>query len=69
MLILLSKPAVPGIPYAVTDDELGGKLATIHQPIEEISRYAVNCLVRRSKGETIPVNTLFPVRLVARETT
>ena len=45
------------------------KLTTIHQPIEEISRYAVNCLVRRSKGETIPVNTLFPVRLVARETT
>ena len=45
------------------------QLTTIHQPIEEITRYAVDCLVRQAKGETIPVTTLFPVRLVARETT
>ena len=45
------------------------RLTSIHQPIAEIARYAVDCVSRRASGETVPVNTVFPVRLVARETT
>ena len=45
------------------------RLTSIHQPIAEIARYAVDCVIRRASGETVPVNTVFPVRLVARETT
>lgn len=44
-------------------------LTTIHQPIGEVARYAVDCLIRVSAGETVPVNSVFPVRLVERETT
>ena len=44
-------------------------LTTIHQPVAEIARYAVECLVRRAAGDTIPVNTVFPVQLIERETT
>ena len=44
-------------------------LTTIHQPIGEVARYAVDCVIRASAGETVPVNTVFPVRLVERETT
>ena len=44
-------------------------LTTIHQPIGEVARYAVDCLIRTSEGETVPVNSTFPVRLVERETT
>ena len=45
------------------------RLTSIHQPIAEIARYAVDCVIRRASGETVPVNTVFPVRLVERETT
>jgi len=44
-------------------------LTTIHQPVAEVARYAVDCLVRCAAGETVPVSTVFPVRLVERETT
>ena len=44
-------------------------LTTIHQPVAEIARFAVDSVVRRAAGETVPVNTVFPVRLVERETT
>ena len=44
-------------------------LTTVHQPISEVARYAVDCLIRRAAGETVPVSTIFPVRLVERETT
>ena len=44
-------------------------LTTIHQPIAEVARYAVDCVIRVSAGETVPVNSVFPVRLVERETT
>ena len=44
-------------------------LTTIHQPIGEVARYAVDCVIRASAGETVPVNTVFPVRLVERKTT
>lgn len=44
-------------------------LTTIHQPVGEVARYAVDCLMRCSAGETVPVNSVFPVHLVERETT
>ena len=44
-------------------------LTTIHQPISEVARYAVDCLIRCAAGETVPISTVFPVRLVERETT
>ena len=44
-------------------------LTTIHQPVGEVARYAVDCLIRCSAGETVPVNSVFPVHLVERETT
>ena len=44
-------------------------LTTIHQPIEELARYAVECVIRRANDETVPSTTVFPVRLVERETT
>ena len=44
-------------------------LTTIHQPIREVAHYAVDCLIRCAAGETVPVRSVFPVRLVERETT
>ena len=44
-------------------------LTTIHQPIGEVARYAVDCVIKVAGGETVPVNSVFPVRLVERETT
>ena len=44
-------------------------LTTIHQPIEEVAKHAVDCLFRSAAGETVPVHTLFPVHLVERDTT
>ena len=44
-------------------------LTTVHQPIEEVARYAVDCLLRRAAGETVPPGAVFPVRLAVRETT
>ena len=44
-------------------------LTTIRQPVAEVARYAVDCVIRISAGETVPVNSVFPVRLVERETT
>lgn len=44
-------------------------LTTIHQPIEQLAQYAVECIVRRANGEMVPSTTVFPVRLITRETT
>lgn len=44
-------------------------LTTVHQPIDELCRYAVDCVVRRSDGQTIPISSVFPVHLVEREST
>lgn len=44
-------------------------LSTIHQPIEEMCRYAVEMILKKTKGETIPVKTVLPISLVERETT
>ena len=44
-------------------------LTTIHQPIEEIAAFAVDCIIRCAEGEVVPSTTVFPVRLVEREST
>ena len=44
-------------------------LTTIHQPIREVARYTVECVIRCAAGETVPISAIFPVRLVERETT
>lgn len=45
------------------------QLTTIHQPIDDICRYAVESILRAAAGETIPASMTFPVTLVERETT
>ncbi|NLV59891.1 MAG: LacI family transcriptional regulator [Clostridiales bacterium] len=44
-------------------------LTTIHQPIDELCRFAVECILRISSGEVVPTKTVFPVSLVEREST
>jgi LacI family sucrose operon transcriptional repressor len=45
------------------------RLTTIRQPMELISRYAVEYLIRMTNGETVPTKTILPVQLIERETT
>jgi LacI family sucrose operon transcriptional repressor len=45
------------------------KLSTIKQPIDVISRYAVEYLIRMIKSEAVPTQTILPVTLMERETT
>jgi len=45
------------------------QLTTIHQPIDELCRFAVRSILCAAAGETIPISATFPVRLVERETT
>ena len=41
-------------------------LTTIHQPVDELCRFAVESIVHRSAGETVPTSVVFPVNLVER---
>lgn len=45
------------------------RITTIHQPMEEMARMAVEFLVSASKGHVIPSKTVLPVSLIKRETT
>jgi len=44
-------------------------ITTIHQPIKEMAKTAVELLVRSGNGELVPNRTTLPVSLVVRETT
>ena len=44
-------------------------LTTIHQPIDELCRFAVESIIHRAHGEVVPESTVFPVQLVVREST
>lgn len=44
-------------------------ITTIHQPIKEMAREAVELLIRAGNGEVVPSRTTLPVALVVRETT
>lgn len=43
-------------------------ITTIHQPVDDICRFAVESIVNY-KDKTIPASTTFPVRLIEREST
>ena len=45
------------------------QLTTIHQPVEDICRYAVESILHASSGWVVPTCAVFPVTLVTRETT
>lgn len=42
-------------------------LTTIHQPLEQMCEYAVDGILRKLRGETVPVKTILPVSRVDRE--
>ena len=44
-------------------------ITTIHQPIKEMAKMAVELLVRSGNGELVPNRATLPVSLVVRETT
>lgn len=44
-------------------------LTTIHQPVKEMAREAVELLIRAGNGEVVPSRTMLPVALAVRETT
>lgn len=44
-------------------------ITTIHQPIREMAKAAVELLIRAAEGEIVPNRTVLPVSLVERETT
>lgn len=54
------------------DTDLAGLFApsitTIHQPIDDMCRFAVESIVAYKNG-TMPISTTFPVRLIEREST
>lgn len=53
------------------DVEIAGltcpSLTTVHQPIEQMCDYAIDVIVRKLRGETIPRKIVLPVTLVERE--
>ena len=65
--------SVPGQMKVVGfDDVLVSELATpaittIHQPVKEMARLAVEFIDRSLNGEIVPTSTVLPVRLVRRD--
>jgi len=45
------------------------KITTVRQPIDQISRYAVNIIADEIKGEIVPRRTVLPVSLIVRDST
>ena len=45
------------------------KLTTVSQPIEQISKYALELLINEINGEIVPMRTVLPVKLVERDST
>jgi LacI family sucrose operon transcriptional repressor len=48
---------------------LNPPLSTIRQPVEHISMYAVEYLVKMIEGNIVPKRTILPVELIARKST
>lgn len=44
-------------------------LTTIHQPVDEMAKKAVELIIRQVEGESVPMNTMLPVTLVERLST
>ncbi|MFA5659456.1 MAG: LacI family DNA-binding transcriptional regulator [Oscillospiraceae bacterium] len=45
------------------------KLTTIHQPVEEMCKQAVEIILKKLSGEIVPLQTVLPVELIKRGTT
>ncbi len=45
------------------------KITTIQQSIDNICQYAVESIIAKSDGESVPISVTFPVKLIERETT
>jgi LacI family sucrose operon transcriptional repressor len=60
---------VIGFDGVLTSRFLNPPLTTIRQPTSEISRYAVEFLIRMMDGEKVPSKTVLPVELIDREST
>ena len=45
------------------------QLTTIHQPIKQISKYALELLINKINGEIVPMRTVLPVSLIERGST
>jgi LacI family transcriptional regulator, sucrose operon repressor len=45
------------------------KITTICQPIEQISKYALELIINEINGEIVPMRTVLPVKLIEREST
>ena len=45
------------------------KITTIQQSIDNICQYAVESIIAKSEGESVPISVTFPVQLIERETT
>lgn len=43
------------------------QITTIHQPIEQIGKYAVEIILNKLHGEVVPMKTILPVYLVERQ--
>lgn len=43
-------------------------ITTIHQPVDQMSRYVINIILDEMKGEIVPLRTILPVKLIKRET-
>ena len=44
-------------------------LTTIHQPIDEMAKKAIELIIHQIEGESVPMNTMLPVTLVERLST
>ncbi|WP_455717144.1 LacI family DNA-binding transcriptional regulator [Anaerosporobacter sp.] len=44
-------------------------ITTVHQPIKEMAKEAIDCLIKYVDGKTVPSRIQMPVSLVKRETT
>ncbi len=45
------------------------QITTIQQPMKAIGKYVVECLVRKIAGQTVPLHTTLPVKLIERAST
>lgn len=44
-------------------------ITTIRQPIEQISKYALELIINEINGEIVPMRTILPVKLIERKST
>lgn len=60
--------AIVGFDDVISHHGMRRQLTTIHAPWADVGRTAIDLLVERFKGETIPAETVLPVKLVVGNT-